>query len=89
MFFYSEQENYIYSNQDYKPVNNSSGFSNNDIILTNIYLNDTQNVEITIKNKKEEDESQNKTYHFFTVRKTSSGLSTTGIVLISVLVPLI
>lgn len=96
LFFYSELENYFFvynRNRDLEPTKNGTEFSNGDKIYANIYLNNTKNVNITIKNLKEdengeeEDESKNKMNIFFRGRKNSS-LSTTGIVLISVLIPL-
>ena len=94
LFFYSEKENYFYyfSPEGFILFKNGTGLPNGNRILTNIYLNDTENIKITIKNKKieekEEDEPQNKTTNYFNRnRKTSSGLSKAAVVLISVLVP--
>ena len=100
LFFYSEKENYFYyfSPEGFILFKNGTGLPNGNRILTNIYVNDTENIKITIKNKKieekeeekekEEDEPQNKTTNYFNRnRKTSSGLSKAAVVLISVLVP--
>ena len=81
-------------NNDFQSVENGTKFEFGEVVLTNIYLNDTENVKITIKKekekKKEDDKSQNgttKTNNFFRVRK-NRGLSKAGVVLISVLVPI-
>jgi len=41
-------------NNDFQSVENGTKFEFGEVVLTNIYLNDTENVKITIKKEKEE-----------------------------------
>ena len=96
LHFFSEYENFFYAKsgtQNLKSVENGTEVSNGESIFSNLFLNNSENVKILIRNTSNaeninnEEEEKNATYIFFR-RKKSSGLSTVGIVLISILMPL-
>ena len=101
LYFYSQLENYFFSYNEYsvlKPVENGTQFYKGSKIYTNMYLNDTEIVKVKMRNTSIEDEEDeegtdsdkilNNSNVFFRGRKTSNKMSTAGIILISVLVPL-
>ena len=94
LYFYSEYENFIFAyNHELvlKPVENGTQFSTGNKIYSNIFLNHSESVKISIKNTKDEtdgEEKKNSTNGFFRRKKKNSGLSTAAIVLMSVFIPL-
>ena len=102
LYFYSNYENFFfkYENVVLKPVENGTQFSNGTKIYSNIFLNNSEIVTISIKSTintnntdttdevdNEEEEPKNDTTLYFR-RKKNNGLSTAGIVLISIFVPI-
>ena len=104
LYFFSEYENFFYTinrSKNYGPVENGTKISNGKSIYSNLFLNNSEIVKILIRNtsnasnaeninnneKEKEKEKKNATNMFFR-RQKSSGLSTVGIVLISILIPL-
>ena len=97
LYFYSELENYFFSydkHKTLKPIENGTQFYKGSKIYTNMYLNDTEIVKVTMRNTSIEEEEEtddaiwNNPNIFFRGKKTSSKMSIAGIILISVLVPL-
>ena len=96
--FNSELDNFFYKLNEQnalRPVDNGTNLSNGNKIYTNIFLNTTEDVKITIlstnktENEEEEEEHlKNKTHLYFRARKTGNKMSTAGIILISILIPL-
>ena len=92
MYFFSKYENFFYAKNNsinLGPVENGTGVSNGESIYSNLFLNNSEIVQILIRNTSNvnEEEEKNSTFIFFRKQK-SSGLSTVGIVLISVLIPI-
>ena len=96
LHFFSEYENFFYAKsgtQNLKSVEKGTEVSNGESIFSNLFLNNSESVKILIRNTSNltninnEEEEKNATYIFFR-RKKSRGLSTVGIVLISILIPL-
>ena len=104
LYFYSKYENFffIYEGAGLKPVENGTQFSNGTKIYSNIFLNISEIVTMSIKttnninmtdegdNNKEEPKNEtttNATTRYFRQKK-NNGLSTAGIVLISIFVPI-
>jgi hypothetical protein len=100
LYFYSELDNFFYEYKDteLKPVKNGTLFLNGLKIYTNMYLNNTENVYVTISNtiieekEEEKEEEYNKEYNntnnYFRGRKKRKS-SLAGILLISILVPVV
>ena len=95
LYFYSELENYFYTPENIvlRPVKNGTKFLNGNKIYTNMYLNNTENVNIAISNKiieedNEKEENNNNTNSYFRGRKINKKNSLAGILLISILVPI-
>ena len=101
LYFYSKYENFFFRYEDIvlKPVENGTQFSNGSKIYSNIFLNNSEIVTISIKTTNttderdnNEEESTNETTTNATTRyfrpKKNNGLSTAGIVLISIFVPI-
>jgi hypothetical protein len=101
LYFYSKYENFFFRYEDVvlKPVEYGTQFSNGTKIYSNIYLNNSEIVTISIKTTNttderdnNEEESTNETTTNATTRyfrpKKNNGLSTAGIVLISIFVPI-
>ena len=89
LYFYSELDNYFFSdNESLIFVKNGTKISNGNQI-SNIYLNNTENVHITISKEKIEEKTNNSTKSYFRGRKINKKKSLTGILLVSILVPII
>ena len=89
LYFYSELDNYFFSdNESLIFVKNGTKISNGNQI-SNIYLNNTENVHIAISTTKLEEKSSNSTKSYFRGRKINKKKSLTGILLVSILVPII
>ena len=102
LYFYSKYENFFFKYDQsavLRPVKNGTQFSNGTKIYSNIYLNNSEIVTISIKTTNttderdnNEEESTNETTTNATTRyfrpKKNNGLSTAGIVLISIFVPI-
>ena len=103
LFFYSEFNNFFFLNGPYNsfyPITNGTKVANGTKVYSNIFMNTTEVVKISIKNtsqgnstekgeEEEEEEQKNTTTNYFRGRKKSSNkMSTAGIILISILVPL-
>ena len=92
MYFFSKYENFFYAKNETPslgPVENGTKISDGESIYSNLFLNHSENVKILIRNTsdaKNINEEKNDTIYFR--RKKSSGLSTVGIVLISIFIPL-
>ena len=104
LYFYSKYENFFFRYEELalKPVENGTQFSNGTKIYSNMFLNNSEIVKISIKttnntnmtdegdNNEEEPKNEtttNATTRYFR-RKKNNGLSTAGIVLISIFVPI-
>ena len=92
LYFFSKYENFFYAKNETPslgPVENGTKISDGESIYSNLFLNHSENVKILIRNTsdaKNINEEKNDTIYFR--RKKSSGLSTVGIVLISIFIPL-
>ena len=88
LYFYSNYENFFfkYENVVLKPVENGTQFSNGTKIYSNIYLNNSEIVTISIKSTINTNNTDiNDITKYF---RRKNGLSTTAIVLISIFVPI-
>ena len=88
LYFYSELDNYFYVNST-SVIKNGTQLVNGSEIYTNIYLNNTENVHITISKEKIEEKANNSTKSYFRGRKINKKNSLAGILLVSILVPIV
>ena len=104
LYFYSKYENFFFQYEDVilTPVENGTQFSNGSKIYSNIFLNNSEIVKISIRNTNENVEGNNKEEEPKNDTNTNNtdinditkyfrrknGLSTTAIVLISIFVPI-
>ena len=94
--FFSEYENFFYAKNNtpvLESVENGTEVSNGKSICSNIFLNNSETVTISIrntsdgKNNDDDEEEKNATIKYF--RKADSGrLSTAAIVLMSIFIPI-
>ena len=104
LYFYSKYENFFFQYEDVilTPVENGTQFSNGSKIYSNIFLNNSEIVKISIRNTNTTDEGNNNENEPKNDTNTNNtdinditkyfrrknGLSTTEIVLISIFVPI-
>ena len=100
LYFYSKYENFFFKYEDIvlRPVVNGTQISNGTKIYSNIFLNNSEIVKISIKttnntnttdegDNNEKEPKKNATRYFR--RKKNNGSSTAGIILISIFVPIV